>query len=98
VLVAGRGGVDVVVVVAVLATIVIVTTAIATSAATAVIVSAIDAAVADNAVAGEEGGGSLSILSSLPPSVYSEPLALPSSLRTPRTRHLTVWVLRTLSF
>ena len=46
---------DVVVLVAVLATIAIVTTAIATSAMTSVVISAIDAAVADYAVAG--GGG-----------------------------------------
>ena len=76
---------DVVVLVAVLATIVIVTTAIATSAVTAVIISTIHAAVADDAVVGGEGGGSSSILSSPPPSVHLEPLASPSSLRTPRT-------------
>jgi hypothetical protein len=84
--VAGGRGADVVIVVAVLATIVIVTTAIATSAVTAVVVSTVDAAIANDAVAGGEGDGSLLILSLPPPSVPSERSALPSSLRTPRTR------------
>ncbi len=63
---------DVVVLVAV-----IVTTAITTSAMTSVVISAINATVADDALAGGEGGRSSSISPSLPrPSIRAVGLAV----------------------
>jgi len=79
---AGGGGVDVVVVVAVLATIVIVTTNCCHDHCRCLISRRRRCQQCNGR---GEGGGSLSILSSPPPSVPLEPSTSPSCLRAPRT-------------